>query len=567
LLRIIGLLRPYSVRAALSLVLGIAMVVLTTCLPLVLGSTVDHGVVGRQPGALAAGALLFLALALARLACSASRRAIGGALGADVEYDLRNLIAGRVLSLDTGWHDQSVVGQLLARSSSDVGAIRIFIGFGFAFSLLNTLTVAVAITEMWLLSARLTLVTLAFAPLLAAVSLRYNLRARRVFRRVQDRVGLLTTVVEENAAGIKVVRAFGQERTQHATFTREADALLEDNLAATRLRARFGPLLALFPSLSLLAVLWYGCRLVAHRDLTLGALVAVNSYLVLVAAPLQSVSTLSGMAQRALAGAARVFEILDAPVAIADRRDAIALPRLRTGASRGAHVELDGVSFWYQGASRPALTDVRLEIAPGERVALVGDSGSGKSTLAALLTRAIDPASGRVRVDGYETAGLTLASLRATVVVVPADPVLFAATVRHNLTLGVQKATDLQIRSALHTCAALGFADRLPDGLDTMLDHRGVTLSGGQRQRIALARALLARPRVLVLDNALAQLDALTEATVLDRLAERLDGTSVLILAGRHANLRLASRVLTLDAGRLATPARHARTAHAETRP
>jgi ATP-binding cassette subfamily B protein len=209
------------------------------------------------------------------------------------------------------------------------------------------------------------------------------------------------------------------------------------------------------------------------------------------------------------------------------------------------------VSFLYPGADRPTLADVTFEIAPAERVALVADTGAGKSTLAALLSRAYDPTSGRIRIDGCDAAELTLGSLRAAVAVVPAEPFLFGGTLRDNLTLGAQDADEREIWYALWASAALGFAERLPDGLGTVLGERGTTLSGGQRQRVALARALLSHPRVLVLDDALSQLDALTEATVLDRLGRVLGGVSVLIMASRQTNLRLADRVLTLEAGRV----------------
>jgi ATP-binding cassette subfamily B protein len=550
LLRMTGLLRPYPVHAVLALVLGVVMVVLTTRLPLVLGSTVDN-VVRRRPGALTGGLLLFLALALGRFACASLRRGLGGSLGVNVENDLRNRIARHVLALDAAWHDRADTGQLLARANSDVAAIRTFLGFGLVFTVLNTLTVTIAVVQMWRISVRLTLVTLAFAPLLAIGSLHYNRHAYRVFGRVQQRVGSLTTVVEESAAGVQVVKAFGREDVRRAAFAREADALLAENLSATRLRAWFTPLLSLLPALGLVAVLWYGSRLVAHSDITLGALVAVNSYLAMLDAPLQSASSLSGMAQRAFAGAARVFEVLDTPAGIADRPRAVALPRPSAGMPRGCRVAFEYVSFLYPGADRPTLADVTFEIAPAERVALVADTGAGKSTLAALLSRAYDPTSGRIRIDGCDAAELTLGSLRAAVAVVPAEPFLFGGTLRDNLTLGAQDADEREIWYALWASAALGFAERLPDGLGTVLGERGTTLSGGQRQRVALARALLSHPRVLVLDDALSQLDALTEATVLDRLGRVLGGVSVLIMAGRQTNLRLADRVLTLEAGRV----------------
>ena len=546
LIRLIGLLRPYPARAVLAIALGVVMVALSTSLPLVLGNTVNSVVAHRQ-GALTVGILLLLALAVARFACASLRRWSGGIprRTPGVERDLRNRMTRHMLELGAAWHDRTDTGELLARANID--PIRVFLSFTLFYIVLDTLTAVIAAVQMLRLSVRLGLITLAFAPLLAVGSLVYNRYAYRVARRAQRRVGTLTTVVEENAVGIGVVKAFGLEQLRQEVFTREADALLVENLSATRLRARYTPLLSLIPVLSLAALLWYGCRLVAHHELTLGALVAFNSYLAILEGPLWSADMLSGMTQRALAAAAWAFEVLDTPLEIADRLGAVALPAARVG-TRGCRISLECVSFGYPGAGRLILADLNIEIAAGERVALTGDSGAGKSTLAALLSRAYDPTSGRIFLDGQDMARLTLDSLHGAVTVVPAEPVLFSGTLRDNLTLGASDASDHEICCALWASAALDFADRLPDGLGTLLGERGTWLSGGQRQRVALARALLSRPRVLVLDDALCQLDALTEATVLDRLDGVLDGITVLLRAGRQANLRLAGRVLALGA-------------------
>jgi ATP-binding cassette subfamily B protein len=261
------------------------------------------------------------------------------------------------------------------------------------------------------------------------------------------------------------------------------------------------------------------------------------------------------MTQRAIVGAERVFGILDAPDGIRDRPHAHTLRRPPVSAPYGARITFDGVEFAYPDDNgrpgRPVLAGLDLEVGPAEWVALVGDTGTGKSTVAALLTRVRDPRAGRVLLDDHDISGLTLASVRSAVVVVRADPILFAGTIRDNVTFGAPAAAPAEVREALWAAAAQDFVEALPDGLDTVVGERGLTLSGGQRQRIALARALLCRPRVIVFDDALSQLDAATEATVLDRLPAALGTATVLFVAGQSRNTHFADRVVRLDGGRV----------------
>ncbi|HEY8291629.1 MAG TPA: ABC transporter ATP-binding protein, partial [Thermomicrobiales bacterium] len=471
-----------------------------------------------------------------------------------VAYDLRNALFAQIERLSFSYYDRVEAGQLLTRVTNDVEQIRAFAGSG-VVQLASALVMLIGSTVLLLLlNWQLALVALATIPPLFVLLLRFVRRIGPLFGQVQQILGRLNGVLQEDLAGIRVIRAFSREEYETARYRTINDALLDKNLATIRAFANNFPFVFFFANLGTFAVIWFGGWQVIGGTLTVGSLVAFNTYLGFLLFPILTIGFQAAGISRAGASALRVFDVLDAPLDLHDAPDATALPPVI------GRVVFEDVHFRYPGSDREILRGVSFAIEPGQTVAVLGTTGSGKSTLMNLLPRFYDVTGGVVRVDGHDVRGVTLASLRGQIGIVLQETLLFSGSVRANIAYGKPSATEDEIEAAARAAQADGFIRALPQGYETIVGERGVGLSGGQRQRIAIARALLVDPRLLLLDDSTSAVDAETESLIqeaLDRLMRDRRRTA-LVIAQRISTVRDADRILVLDEGTIAAQGTHA---------
>jgi ABC-type multidrug transport system fused ATPase/permease subunit len=548
--RLLGFLRPYRAGAAWSVALAAFAISATVAIPWLTGLGIDAVTRGdREDVRLYAG--LVAAAALGRLVLSVVRRLVAGQVSLGVELDLRNRLYEHLQELELGFFARQQTGQLMSRSTVDLSSVRFFLGYGLVFIAQSALTILLASVAMFLLQPGLAALALLPVPFVVVIAARYGRRSRPALTEVQQRIAELTADVEENVSGVRVVKAFAAEERQLDRFRGSVARVFDQSMVATRLRAFYNPFIGFLPNLGLAVVLLVGGRQVVNGSLTIGDFTAFYAYLLILIGPMRQLGIALGMAQRATASGTRIFELLDREPRVVAPAGA---PPLPGGAGR---VELDGVSFTYEGASSPALRDVDLVVDAGTTVALVGTTGSGKTTLVQLLGRLYDVDSGAVRIDGADVRSVDLGSLRREIAVVDDDPFLFSASVHDNIAYGRPSASREEVELAARRAQAAVFIDALPAGYDTRVGERGLTLSGGQRQRIAIARALLADPRILVLDDATSSVDASTEQAIKAALREVMAGRTTFVIAHRLSTIALADEVVVIEDGRVAARGTH----------
>jgi ABC-type multidrug transport system fused ATPase/permease subunit len=549
--RLLGFLRPYRLGLAVSVLLAVGSQTAQIALVWVTGQDViDKALLEHDSERLRLYVGAIVALGVVRAVLMLGRRLLSGKQALDVEMDLRRGLYAHLVRLSFGFYDRHQTGQLMSRATVDLQGVRFFLGYGLIFFFQNVLTVVSVTVVLFFVEWRLALIALAITPLLVVLAYRYSHVTHPTLREVQQKLADVATVAEENIVGVHVVKAFAQEPAEEAKFARRNEALFEETLRANRQRATYVPLISFVPLLAQAAVLLVGARMVVSGSLTPGAFVSFNLYLALLVMPLRALGMWIGQAQRATASGERIFQVLDEPEEVTDR------PNPTRPVSDTGRVLFDHVSFEYL-PGRAVLEDVDLELEPGRTMALIGHTGSGKTTLASLIPRFYDVSGGRVLVAGVDVRDWPLADLRGAIGVIPQDPFLFSTTVRENIAFGRAGMTDAEVELAARLAQAHEFVERLPQGYDTVIGERGITLSGGQRQRIAIARALAVDPRILILDDATASVDATTEAQIRQGLREVMRGRTTLIIAHRLSTIALADEIVVLDTGRIAARGTH----------
>ncbi len=542
--RLLGFLRPYRGSLAFSTALAVGSQAGAIAVLVLTGHVVDELRGARNTHRLTVLIVTILAVGVVKAALMVGRRFISGRQALGVEYDMRNALYARLLRLSFGFYDRHQTGQLMSRATVDLQTVRFFLGYGLIFFIQHSLTIVSVTGVLFFYNWKLALIAVATTPLIVATAYRYSGVSHPVLRDVQQKLADVATVAEETIVGIHVVKSFAQEERRQERFERSSGEVFEQSVRANTQRAIYVPLLAFMPILAQSAVLIVGGHMVVHGRLSLGSFIAFNLLLNMLVAPLRMLGMWIGNAQRATASGERFFEVIDEPEDVADPAAAQPLPR---GPGR---VVFESVDFAYE-PGRPVLHGIDLELAAGSTVALIGRSGSGKTTLAALVPRFYDVSAGRVLVDGVDVREVTRRSLRREVGVISQDPFLFSASVRDNIAFGVPNVPQELVEAAARAAQAHSFVEKLPAGYDTVIGERGITLSGGQRQRIAIARALVIDPRILILDDATASVDATTEAEIRKGLTEAMRDRTTIVIAHRLSTIALADEVVVLDHGRI----------------
>ena len=549
--RYLPYLRPYWGLVVIFGLSQLGSLAAAAAIPKVIQYIIDGPISHHQLGDIGPPVALLVVIGLLEFVFIYLRRNFSGMASLRMETDLRNDFYAHLQSLQVSFHDNWQSGQLLSRAISDIGTVRRFVSYGLIWFLQTIVTFAVVFVLMAQLDWQLAIVTVLCMLPIAYFSNRFHEKYKVIARRIQDQQGDLTTIIEEMATGVRIIKAFGRMPLMQARFDDMARRLGASNIEAIAERARLWTQLTLLPNLSLAAVLLLGGYSVSHGSLTVGGLIAFMNYVFMLTWPMDAIGWVLSMNEECKTAVQRLNEVMDSRPDIADLPGARAMERCK------GRIELRGVGFKYPKSDEWILRGLNLTIEPGETLGLVGRTGSGKTTLAYLVPRLYDVTEGSVLLDGIDVRDLHLRSLRSHIGTAFEDPILFSASVHENLVMGRPIVSDEELKRALKVAQA-EFVWDLPWGLETRVGEQGYTLSGGQRQRLALARAVLGSPPVLVLDDPLSSVDVHTEAVIERALASVLESVTSLLVVHRPSTLALADRVALIDGGCVAAVGTHA---------
>lgn len=544
--RLFSFLTPYWKILAVNAVLLLGRAFIGLVPPLFQRQIVDEVVVARDLSRLGLLVGGLVAVYAAAQLVSVGDNFIRHTLGERFILDLRVRLYAYLQRLSLSFFERTSTGELMSRVTNDVNALEQFVTHGSALTVVDLLRLVGSAVVLFVLNWKLALLVCVPVPIIAVGLRIFNQRVRPVYRKVRERLGDINAQLQDNLSGIKVIQAFGQEERALERFTAESEGYYQARVRGVMYWSTFFPGLSFVAALGTVAVLGAGAVMAMHGELSIGTLVAFLAYVTSFYEPINRLTEVDNVFQQAIAAGERIFDLLDTRPEIQDAPDALELPPMK------GDVVFDDVHFSYEVEGEEVLHDVEFHMAPGEVVALVGPSGAGKTSVANLLCRFYDPAHGRVTVDGHDLRRVKLASLRQQVAVVLQDAFLFNSTVRDNLLYGKPNATDEQIVAAAQAAYAHDFIMALPQGYDTEVGERGVKLSGGQKQRLALARAILADPRILILDEATSSVDAEAEYLIQQALEAVLKGRTALVIAHRLSTIRNADKIIALEDGRIA---------------
>ena len=550
LLRLIVFARKYRAWLLLAFLCLLTTTAFSLAIPRILGETIDTVIGSGEHSLLILAAIAVLGASLLRGISAYGQSYLSETVSQKTSYDIRNALYDRLQRLSFDYHDKSQTGQLMSRATADVEAIRMFFGRGL-LSVVQICLLFAGISYLLVsLDWKLALFTLAFLPVIGLRAITVNHRLRPIWLKIQELMGVLGTILEENLTGVRIVKAFSRQEAEKKKFTTRAILLYDEQIGAARQIAFNMPLMVFFLSLPTALILWYGGREVIAGSLTIGGLTQFMLYLGIMAMPVRRLGFIANLLSRTVSAGQRILEILDTEPSVQEKPNATELNRIK------GEVHFEDVSFSYDSMG-PVLKKINFSMQPGELVALVGGSGSGKSTMAHLIPRFYDVSSGGITIDGIDIRDVTIPSLRKNVGIVQQDIFLFSATIRDNIAYGAVNADMAQIIAAAKVAHLDNFIHSLPDGYNTWVGERGITLSGGEKQRLAIARILLINPSILILDDSTSNVDVETEHLIRNALDKLIKGRTTFIITHRLPIIKNANLILVLKDGQIVERGSH----------